>query len=44
MSVSPAAAAGGGRVQFAMEEPPVVKADFLIGEHFKNGVGLKLDD
>ncbi len=43
MSVSPAAAAGGGRVQFAMEEPPVVKADFLIGEHFKNGVGLKLD-
>lgn len=42
LSVSPAAA-GGGRVQFGLDEQPRVKANFLVGEHFKNGVGLQLD-
>ncbi len=42
LSVSPAAA-GGGRIQFALEGKPVVKANTLIGEHFENGVALKLD-
>lgn len=43
LSISPAAASGGGRVQFAMEEKPTVHADFLKGKHFKDGVGVNLD-
>ena len=40
---APMAAGAGGRVQFGLDEQPRVKAKFLVGEHFKNGVGLQLD-